>query len=474
MKNPYGFNLDYTYTSLPNVFFSPSKPDIHKSLSLIYFNDGLAKDLSLNVSRLNTPEGIRFLAGQTIESSMHPYAMAYAGHQYGQFTNLGDGRAIMLGEHKTDNQRIDCHLKGAGATPYARGFDGKATLRSMLLEYVYSEALHALNIPTSRSLAVIKSDETIMRIGKQSRGLLLRTMQSHLRVGTIEYARRFEDLTHGKKLIDYAIERLDSDLVNEPNKIINFYANIIKRQAKLVASWQSVGFVHGVLNTDNTTLSGETIDFGPCAFLDDYDLNAVFSSIDYYGRYAFGRQPTMVSWNLAKLGEALLPFIDTNQTRALKRVQALLDTFKEHFASHFYTLMTQKIGLQSVDDNSIALVDEFLTIMQKNQMDYTYTFYRLTYDVETLIQENLSLKDWVHKWRKHTIKTSLMQSVNPLAIPRNHRIKDALDRAVNTNDYTLLNEILIASQNPFTPNKVPNHLILPPKEKKPFVTYCGT
>lgn len=474
MKNPYGFNLEYTYTSLPNVFFSLARPDIHKSLSLVYFNDALAKDLSLNAERLKTPEGIGFLAGQTIESSMHPYAMAYAGHQYGQFTTLGDGRAIMLGEHKTDTQLLDCHLKGAGATAYARGFDGKATLRSMLLEYVYSKALHALNIPTSRSLAVIKSDETIMRIGEQSRGLLLRTMQSHLRVGTIQYARRFEDLSHGKKLIDYAIKRLNPELVDDPNKIINFYANVVKRQAKLVASWQSVGFVHGVLNTDNTTLSGETIDFGPCAFLDEYDLNAVFSSIDHYGRYAFGRQPTMVSWNLAKLGEALLPFIDTDQTRALKRVQALLDTFKQHFASHFYHLMTQKIGLQTVDDNSIALVDELLSIMQKNQMDYTYTFYRLTYDTDTFTEENPSLKDWVQKWRKHTIKTSLMESVNPLAIPRNHHIKDALDHAVNTNDYTLLNELLIACQNPFTQNKVPNHLILPPKEKKPFVTYCGT
>ncbi len=404
--------------------------------------------------------------------------MAYAGHQYGHFTILGDGRACLLGEHVHHNNRYDIHLKGSGPTKYARGFDGKATLRSALLEYLFSEAMHALGVKTSRSLAVIKTHEKIKRMGEEDAAILVRMAKSHIRVGTFEYAAYKKDYMALKAITDYAIERHDSNLVNDPYKTTKWYASLVKRQAQLVAKWQSVGFVHGVMNTDNTTISGETIDYGPCAFIDRYDLKSVYSSIDVYGRYAFGQQPYIMSWNLAKLGEAILPLIHDDKSVAIEKVQAILKTFGNHFEEAYYHLMGYKLGVSKLKNNDKRLIDDLLKYMAEYKVDYTHFFYALSYGIEMDILKNPKFQTWHRaflkriKDEKEPLKT--MKKHNPLIIPRNHLVKKALDEAAYQDNFELFNELLKALQNPFNENMVAKKFITPPEATYNHITYCGT
>ena len=478
MNKAFGFNFKYTYTELPSLFYQRTMVDSIDNPQYVLFNDGLAERLGLDKENLNTASGARFLTGQDNQVKGSTIAMAYAGHQYGHFTVLGDGRACLLGEHVHNNERYDIHLKGSGATKYSRGFDGKATLRSAMLEYLFSEAMHALGVETSRSLAVIKTNEKIKRIGEEDGAILVRLAKSHLRVGTFEYAAYREDYTALKKLVEYAIARHDKDLVNDEYKVAKWYANVVKRQAELVAKWQSIGFVHGVMNTDNTTISGETIDYGPCAFIDHYDLKSVYSSIDDYGRYAFGQQPYIMSWNMAKLGEVILPLIDDNKRLAIEKVQSILGTFGDYFEEKYYALMGYKLGLSNLKDYDKPLINELLSYLEDEKVDYTHFFYALSRGVELDVLKSDKLKKWHQTWleriKDEQNPPEMMKKHNPLMIPRNYLVKKALDDAVYSNDFSLFNDLLSAVKHPFDEKKVPKRFIEPPKDFYTHITYCGT
>lgn len=478
MDKPFGFNLEYTYTDLPSLFYQSTVVDRLNHPRYCLFNAALAEKLELDKGALNTPEGVRFLSAQAPVEKQKIIAMAYAGHQYGQFTLLGDGRASLLGEHRTDKQRFDVHLKGSGPTRYSRGFDGKATLRSCLLEYLFSEALFALGTQTTRSLAVIQTDEKVRRVREEARAVLVRVAKSHLRVGTFEYAAYHQDIEMLRTLVEYAIKRHDSELIDDPHRVTKWYLAVVKRQAELVAKWQSIGFVHGVMNTDNTTISGETIDYGPCAFIDTYDLQAVYSSIDVYGRYAFGQQPYIMSWNIAKLGEVILPLIDEDNTKALKKVQSILGVFGPHFENSYYALMAKKIGITLFKDKDKDLINRLLRLLESHKVDYTYFFYALTYQNTLEVFKQNGFVQWFKDWRERlTIEIEpfeTMRTHNPLLIPRNHLVKEALDNAAFENDYRLFNQLLKAVQNPYTKTSVPQHFIEPPKNQVSHITYCGT
>lgn len=466
----------YTYRNLPDVFFKDQNPIFFNHASFSLFNDDLSTRLNLDKEALKTTDGLKFLLGQ--HDSLRPLSMAYAGHQYGNFTILGDGRAHLITEHYHEGTYYDIHLKGSGPTPYSRGFDGRATLRSALLEYLMSTALNALNIPTTETLAVIKTGDQINRIGLQDAAVLVRVAQSHLRVGTFEYAVYKDSDTYLKPLIDYAMKRHDKDLLDSKDNIILWYKRVIKRQAELVAKWQSVGFVHGVMNTDNMTISGETIDFGPCAFIDDYDLKSVYSSIDTYGRYAFGNQPYIASWNLAKLGQMILPLVSEDKPTAIKRIQEALDDFSVHFESHFYHLMTDKIGIEKVDKTSVSLVDQLLSLMEKLKLDYTETFLHLTYEDNRYMTINdrdffIWKNQWLNRLKSEEDPIKRMQKANPIIIPRNILVKEILDEAVNKNDLTHLITYINHLKNPFNP-LIPKRYRKPKTSKEAFVTYCGT
>ncbi len=478
MKQPFGFNLECSYKQLPRYFYEDVVVDRLVNPRYIVFNEDLANELRLDSVALKEVKGASFLAGQTLDKSITPIALAYAGHQYGKFTLLGDGRAALLGEHVINKQRFDIHLKGSGPTKYARGFDGKATKRSMLLEYLISEALYALGIPTTRSLAVIKTNETIRRVRDEEGAVLVRVAKSHLRVGTFEYAYHKAGIEGLRSLVDYAINRHDKSLINDSNKVIKWYAEVVKRQARLVAKWQSVGFVHGVMNTDNTTISGETIDYGPCAFIDAYDLKSVYSSIDYYGRYAFGQQPHIMSWNIAKLGEIILPLIDKDKGLAIKKVQAILSTFGNFFETEFYAIMGRKLGLGKIQKTDIHLIDELLEIMAEVKIDYTYVFYALSRNINLPEFETEVFQSWMRRWKKRLVDENeakdLMMRTNPVMIPRNYLVKEVLDKAAYAGDLKPYENLLALLRNPFNDKQIPIDYIEPPKDKEPFVTFCGT
>jgi uncharacterized protein YdiU (UPF0061 family) len=474
MKPNFLFKPTYSYRSLPDVFYENTKPMRFNDATFLCYNHALSDALDINSKFFNTKEGLEFLLGQ--HESLTPLSMAYAGHQYGNFTILGDGRAHLITELIKDDIVYDIHLKGSGVTPYSRGFDGRATLRSALLEYLMSHALDALNIPTTKTLAVIKTGDQINRIGLREAAVLVRVAKSHLRVGTFEYAVYKDSDVYLKPLVDYAIKRHDKDLNDQDNRYLKWYKRIIKRQAELVAKWQSIGFVHGVMNTDNMTISGETIDFGPCAFIDTYDLKSVYSSIDHYGRYAYGNQPYIASWNLAKLGQMILPLIDIDKTRAVKAVSEALETFSNVFESHYYNLMTSKIGIETIDDASINLVDTLLGLMEKYKLDYTNTFIELT-DTKTLSLSNQETTLWLSKWTQRLKKEAnpyqRMQAMNPFIIPRNDHVKTILDQASETGDLTDFNTYLSYLKNPFE-RSIPDVYRHPTEENESFVTYCGT
>ncbi len=479
MTKTYGFNIQHTYRNLPKIFFSEQKPYVFSNASFKLFNADLANNLNLNKSTLQTNEGVQFLLGNTSNAFIKPLSMAYAGHQYEHFNILGDGRAHLLLEHLSNHQIYDIHLKGSGQTAFSRGFDGRATMRSALLEYLMSEAMHAMNIPTTRSLAVIHTGDKINRIGLQDAAVLVRVAKSHLRVGTFEYAVYKEDPSALKALTDYAIKRHDSDLEKTTNPYLSWYKRIIKRQAKLIAQWQTVGFVHGVMNTDNTTISGETIDYGPCAFIDQYDLKAVYSSIDTKGRYAYGNQPYIGSWNLAKLGQMMLPLINDNHDKAIKAVQEALGAYGHIFENYYYSMMANKLGISKPIKSDHSLIETLLKLMETHSADYTETLTSLTfqnYPKNSLFNAD-AFKAWERLWqdriKKEATPYTLMKRHNPVIIPRNHLVKQALDKAVNENDFEPYNALLTALSTPFNAHS-PDIYRKAPETPAPFVTYCGT
>ena len=477
----YMFNFDYSYLSLPKKFYSLTKPRLNSCPKVFLLNDQICDKFKLNFN--NKDELINLLfANKNYRKS---YAQAYAGHQFGHFTKLGDGRAIIIGEHVTNhNKRFDIQLKGGGITQYSRNGDGKATLGSMLREYLISEAMHYLNIPSSRSLAVIKTGETTFRRSKEEGSILVRVMKSHIRIGTFEYASYFGSSEDLKKITSYSINRLYPEISKYDNPPLAFLNLVMQKQIDLVIDWMRVGFIHGVMNTDNTSVSGESFDYGPCAFINTYDPDKVYSSIDYNGRYAFGNQPKIIKWNILRFAEALLPIIHHNNDKSIQLAQSVVKKFDKIWEKKYYSMMLKKIGFHSHDIGLYPLVDELLLLMKKLKMDYTNTFYFLSQNNfnENQISINTDFIKWKKKWNKsikknNTLKEAkhLMRKYNPAFIARNHLVDEAIKKAVN-GDMKSINKLLKILSTPYQYQDGLEEFMKPPAPnfEECFQTYCGT
>jgi len=481
-----GWKFDNSYARLPEIFYTKIRPAPVRSPELIIFNRKLAESLGLKVNELESNEGAKIFAGNMIPEGSEPLAQAYAGHQFGYFTMLGDGRAVLLGEQITPSgQRYDIQLKGSGRTPYSRGGDGRAALGPMLREYIISESMYNLGIPTTRSLAVAATGEPVYRETALKGSVLTRLASSHLRVGTFQYAANWGTAEDLRALADYAVNRHFPELLNEDERYRLLLREIIKRQALLISKWQLVGFIHGVMNTDNMTISGETIDYGPCAFMDDYNPETVFSSIDTYGRYSYKNQPGIGEWNLARLAETLLPLLSENKELAVKIAQEEIPEYNKIYQNNWINGMRSKLGLLNEEPGDEELIENLLTIMQKYHADYTNTFVSLTFDKydESEMFKSSEFKEWHNLWqakisRQDDTKGSsykLMRSSNPAIVPRNHRVEEALAAADN-GDYSVMERLLNVLARPFEhlPEQAEYAVLPAPDLSCPYRTFCGT
>ncbi|WP_432353586.1 protein adenylyltransferase SelO [Sporosarcina sp. A2] len=480
MDSEVGWNLDNSYSRLPEVFFGEATPAKAVSPRVILLNEDLAVLLGLQVEMLSQ----EVLSGNELPEGATPIAQAYAGHQFGYFTMLGDGRAILLGEQLTPSwNRVDIGLKGSGPTAFSRGGDGLAALGPMLREYIISEAMYALGIPTSRSLSVTLTGNDVIRETILSGAVLIRTASSYLRVGTFQYAAARQEPEDLKKLADYAIERHYPEILSEDNRYERFLGKVIERQAALIAKWQLVGFIHGVMNTDNMTISGETIDYGPCAFMDVYDPATVFSSIDKYGRYKYGNQPGIASWNLARLAETLLPLLDDSQETAIQIAEKQLANFGLNFEREWLNGMRAKLGLLDEQSGDEALGKELLILMKEAKADFTNTFRALS--DECVEQPKWFSEDafceWKKKWearREQQTATNeesyeVMRLSNPSVIPRNHRVEEAIEAAEH-GDFGVLYELNRVLESPYAYSAEQAPYTAPTNSSLPYRTYCGT
>ncbi len=500
---PAGWRFDNSYSRLPQCFHEQIKPVAVREPKLVLLNEPLAEALGLNPVEFKSEAGARYFSGNETPAGAEPLAQAYAGHQFGHFTMLGDGRANLLGEHITPaGDRYDIQLKGSGRTSFSRRGDGRAALGPMLREYIISEAMHALGIPTTRSLAVVTTGEPVYRDTVQPGAILTRVAASHIRVGTFAYAASWGTPDDLKALADYAIQRhypeiLESEPSAKPcteqNPYIRFLQAVIARQAALIAQWQLVGFIHGVMNTDNMTISGETIDYGPCAFMDAYDPATVFSSIDVQGRYAYGNQPRMAQWNLARLAEAILPLLSPNPEEAVTFATAAVTSFSDQFESHWHQGMRAKLGLFSEEPEDKALIDDLLQWMQQSQADFTNTFNLLCTQLlpSSAVSECFSgdphyqqpaFLAWLSRWQARLTRQSQskvtvferMRAHNPVVIPRNHRVEEALAVAVDQGDLSVLERLLQVLNHPFKDTPAHAAYYAPSNSSIPYQTFCGT
>ena len=479
-----GWHLEHTYAELPQLFFSPAAPTAVREPRMAVFNRPLATMLGLELKALEGAEGAAIFAGNAVPEGGRPIAQAYGGHQFGHFTALGDGRAILLGEQITPSgERVDIQLKGAGQTPFSRRGDGRAALGPMLREYIISEAMHALGIPTTRSLAVAKTGEPVYRETELDGAVLTRVAASHIRVGTMQWAAAHNDEDAVRALADYTRARHYPELADSPEPHLALFDAILGRQARLIARWQLVGFIHGVMNTDNMALSGETIDYGPCAFMDRYDPATVFSSIDHGGRYAYANQPPVAQWNLARLAEAMLPLFDRDVDRAAERATAALDRFPDLFEQHWLDGMRAKLGLFTQEEGDKALADDLLAWMQRRSADFTNTFRSLTggrlVDLATTDPE---IELWQRRWtarRGRQPQSSveaehLMQRHNPAFIPRNHNVEEALQAATSADDYSVMERLLDVLAAPYDHARDAPMFSRSGSGEQPYRTFCGT
>ncbi|MGD6818763.1 protein adenylyltransferase SelO [Metabacillus sp. 84] len=486
MAHNSGWNLENSYSRLPAPFFSTMEADPADDPALVMFNEPLAKELGLDVQELQTEAGAAIFTGNTFPDGAVPLAQAYAGHQFGQFTMLGDGRALLIGEQITPGgERVDIQLKGSGPTPYSRRGDGRAALGPMLREYIISEAMHGLGIPTTRSLAVAATGEATIRETALPGAVLTRVAASHLRVGTFQYAANWTAAENLQALADYAIERHYPEIEeNGEQRYLSFLEEVIKRQAALIAKWQLAGFIHGVMNTDNMTISGETIDYGPCAFMDTYKRETVFSSIDVQGRYAYGNQPGIGGWNLARFAESLLPLLHEDQEEAVKLAQETISRYPELYRKQWLEGMRAKVGLVHEEKEDEALLQDLLSLMEKHEADYTNTFRSLTIDQldgQELFQSD-EFSDWRGRWQERlekqeaSIKSAreLMRQSNPAVIPRNHRVEEALE-AAGKGDFSLVEQLLAILSEPYAYSADQEEYTKPPGPSGcDYRTYCGT
>ncbi len=487
------------YAALPEHFFARLAPTPVARPSLIKFNQGLAAELALDTRNLTDEQLAEIFSGNLVPEGANPIAMAYAGHQFGGFVpQLGDGRAILLGEVRdTAGQWRDVHLKGSGRTPYSRGGDGRAALGPVLREYIVSEAMHMFGIPTTRSLAAVSTGEIVFRDERLPGAILTRVARSHVRVGTFQYFAARADNVAITKLADFCIGRLYPSLTTEEQPYLALLRKIIDVQAQLIAHWMHVGFIHGVMNTDNMAVSGETIDFGPCAFMDNYDPATVFSSIDSRGRYAYANQPHAATWNLTRLAEALLPCIDPVQERAVELAGAPLEQFAALYSRYWLDGMRAKIGLQTARDEDLALVQGLLDAMHAGAADFTLAFRALgdaaAHDaaegsagitsLRALFADPAALDAWIPAWRARLagepvsahLRAQAMDRVNPLYIPRNHQVENVIRAAVEQEDYGLFERLLRVLSRPFELQPGSEAYAKPPlPEERVTQTFCGT
>ncbi|MCX7977534.1 MAG: YdiU family protein [Bdellovibrionaceae bacterium] len=473
-----GFRLENSYATLPEILFTRQKPLPVSSPKVLIFNFDLARELGLSESLSQESD---ILCGNVLIDGSEPIAQAYAGHQFGHFNILGDGRAILLGEQiSPDGRRWDIQLKGSGRTPYSRDGDGRAALGPMLREYLISEAMYALGIPTTRSLAVLATGEKVFREKGLPGAILVRVASSHIRVGTFEYAAFRGGKALVKDLSDYTIRRHFPEIEQSNNKYLELLKVVISRQARLISQWMGVGFIHGVMNTDNMSVAGETIDYGPCAFMDYFKSTKVYSSIDRHGRYAFSNQPQIAHWNLARFAETLIPFLSEKQNESIELAQNALDDFSRIFLENWHSLMAAKIGLKS-SEAAAQLLSELLQLMEKERADYTNTFNTLANGDS--VWQQVQFKEWRERWKIQvasapggmTEASESMKKCNPVVIPRNHTVEEAINRAVEFEDYGLFNDLLSALRRPFADLENSAKLKKPPEPHEEVrATFCGT
>ena len=464
------WNFDNSYLELPKIFFSKTKPNQFSNLELILKNHKLIDKLSLDKTEFD-----KFIVTSIDDHKKDFYSQAYAGHQFGHFTILGDGRATLLGEHiNRENKRFDIQLKGSGKTPYSRNGDGKGTLKSMLREYIVSEAMYNLNIKTTRSLAVLKTGEQIIRNGFEEGGILVRVAKSHIRVGTFQLAALSEESGNIEALVNYSIKRLHPEIYDHKDRYLEFYKTIVENQINLIIEWQRVGFIHGVMNTDNMALSGETIDYGPCAFLDEYNPKKVFSSIDQNGRYAFNNQPKIALWNLARFAETILHLIDKDQSLAIKKIENVLKSFEKKYHERWLEMMKNKLQINNHSENDEKLITELLDLMHVFKLDFTNTFLEINNDQ---ISKYDFMKNWFSKLKDRKKINKKFDEIkykhNPRIIPRNHLVEKVLNESENGN-YSLLIKFIENLNDPYSNDISSDFQKGPTEDEKVHQTFCGT
>ncbi|UHS56000.1 protein adenylyltransferase SelO [Agrobacterium vaccinii] len=485
-------HFDNSYARLPEKFTAAALPTPVVAPVLIAFNHPLADELGLELEGVDDARLAAIFSGNVVPQGAEPLAMAYAGHQFGNFVpQLGDGRAILLGEVVDINgKRRDIQLKGAGPTKFSRRGDGRAALGPVLREYIVSEAMHALGIPATRALAAVATGEHVQRETGLPGGVVTRVAASHIRVGTFQFFAAREDNDAIKALADYVIDRHYPDVKSAENPYLALLQAIAERQRALVCRWLMVGFIHGVMNTDNVAISGETIDFGPCAFMDEYNPNKVFSSIDAQGRYAYNSQPGIAQWNIARLAECLLPLLDEDAEKAVELANGVLAEFASDFPKRWLSGMREKLGLSTQDDADEQLVQDLLALMQRNEVDFTLTFRMLcdaadgsTEAFRGMFTDLAGADEWLGRWRQRTWRESAtesdraqaMRAVNPAVIPRNHRIEEVIAAAVEDGDFEPFHAMVRATALPY--EEVPEfsvYMQAPMGHERVFRTFCGT
>ncbi len=478
-----GWHFDNTYSKLSNTFKENIKPTPVHHPELVILNEELASTLNLDFSKTDKKKLSEIFSGNSIPEETNTIAQAYAGHQFGHFTMLGDGRAVLLGEHLVNNDnRFDIQFKGSGRTSFSRGGDGRAALGPMLREYIISEAIHSLNIPTTRSLAVVKTGEKVVRENLLQGAILTRVASSHLRVGTFQYIAATQNTENLNTLVDYTINRHYPEIKKSNSKALDLLNLVMEKQCQLVINWMRVGFIHGVMNTDNMAISGETIDYGPCAFMDHYDPKTVFSSIDKFGRYAFSNQPPITKWNLARFAECLIPLIDKDENAAIKLATNIIDNFQNIYENKWLNMMRDKLGLFGEDKNDKKLIQDLFDWMEKNKADYTNTFCNLMEINSDDIYNSNDFINWKNEWKKRSElnnstkekQIKLMSENNPIVIPRNHKVEEALAEAEKGN-LDKVKKFLQVLKYPYSKkNNIKEYQMSAPISSQKYQTFCGT
>ncbi len=480
-----GWSFDNTYAKLPNDLFVKQAPIPVKSPELIILNKDLSKDLNLNFTNVGEENLSQLFSGNLLPTGSESIAQAYAGHQFGHFTMLGDGRAVLIGEHLSkNNDRYDIQFKGSGKTPFSRSGDGRAALGPMLREYIVSEAMYRLGVKTTRSLAVVKTGENVIRETHLPGAVLTRIATSHIRIGTFQYIAATQKEENLKILFDYVINRHYPNIKNSKNQALDLLKTIMDVQINLVIDWMRIGFIHGVMNTDNVSICGETIDYGPCAFMDIYSPETVFSSIDQQGRYSFSNQPKIIKWNLARFAECIITLIDDNKDRSIEIATEVINTFENIYEEKWLNMMRDKLGLFGKDKNDQILIIELLTWMHENKADYTNTFCFLMNEQfsDDKIYTDKNFLIWKKRWESRLKLNNnnqekylkLMHSVNPIIIPRNHKVEEALAVA-NDGNLEVMNKLLTVLEKPYeNHNDITDFQSPAPLSNKNYQTFCGT